>query len=395
MERKIFDEEHEMFRDSVRSFLQNEVQPNADKWHEQGVVDREAFSKAGEQGLLLMWADEKYGGAGVSDFRYEQILMEENAKWGDMGFFMWLHSRLVGPYIGHLGTEEQKARWLPKCVTGESILAIAMTEPGAGSDLAGIRTRAEDKGDHWLLNGSKTYISNGILADLVIVAAKTDPSSKRGMSLFVVERGMEGFERGRNLKKMGLKSQDTAELFFNNVKVPKENLLGEPGRGFYHLMHLLVEERLLGAVGFLASANAAFDVTMDYITERTAFGRKIADFQNSRFKMASMRTELDVAQEFVDRCVMEHNAGNLSADDAAKAKLFTSEVEGRVVDECVQLHGGAGYMDEYPICRLYLNARVSRIYAGSSEIMREIIARSLGLDPRKQQDKPVDKDRAA
>jgi acyl-CoA dehydrogenase len=391
MSRKIFDEEHEMFRDSVRSFLQKEIKPHSEKWQEEGIVDREAFRKAGEMGLLLMWADEKYGGPGISDFRYEQIVMEENARHGDQGFFMFLHSRLVGPYIGQLGTDEQKERWLPKCISGEDILAVAITEPGAGSDVSGLRTKAEDKGDHYLLNGSKTYISNGILADLVIVVARTDPNSARALSLFVVERGMKGFERGRNLDKMGLKSQDTAELFFNNVKVPKENLLGELHRGFYHLMHFLEEERLLCAIGSLANANAAFDVTMDYITERKAFGQTIADFQNTRFKMASMRTEIDVAQAFIDQCVEEHNRGELTADTASKAKLFATELEGRVTDDCVQLHGGAGYMNEYPICRMYLDARVSRIYAGSSEVMREIIARSLGLDPRKKQTATVEK----
>ena len=394
MKRRIFDEEHETFRDSVRSFLQNEIQPHSDRWQEQGIVDREAYLKAGEQGLLLMWADEAYGGAAVKDFRYEQVLIEENARYGDAGFFATLHSRLVGPYIGELGTKEQKARWLPKCVSGEHILAVAITEPGAGSDVAGIRTKADDKGDYYLLNGSKTYISNGILADVVVVVAKTD-QSKHGLSLFVVERGMDGFERGENLKKMGLKSQDTAEFFFNNVKVPKQNLLGEWNKGFYQLMHFLAEERLLGAVGYLATANAAFDITLEYITERKAFGQAIGDFQNSRFKMADMRTEIDVAQAFVDQCVVEHNEGNLSADDAAKAKLYTSELEGRVVDACVQLHGGAGYMDEYPISRMYVNARISRIYAGSSEIMREIIARSVGLDPRKKMPKSVGKEQAA
>jgi len=231
MDRNIFEEEHEMFRDAARSFLINEIQPHVDRWAEEEIVDREAFLKAGEQGLLCMWADEKYGGAGVSDFRYEQILLEENARYGDVGFFIFLHSRLVAPYIGALGTDEQKERWLPKCVSGESILAIAMTEPGAGSDLSAIRTKAEDKGDYYLLNGSKTFISNGILGDLVIVAAKTDPNSSHGISLFVVERGMEGFERGKNFKKMGMHSQDTSEMFFNNVKVPKENLLGERGAG--------------------------------------------------------------------------------------------------------------------------------------------------------------------
>ena len=385
MDRNIFEEEHEMFRDSVRSFMKNEIGPNSDKWHEQGIVDREAFLKAGEMGLLLMWADEKYGAAGVRDFRYEQILVEENAHYGDAGFFMTLHSRLVGPYIGELGTDEQKDRWLPKCISGEHVLAVAITEPGAGSDVAGIRTKAEDKGDHFLLNGSKTFISNGILADLVVVVARTDPGSRHGMSLFVVERGMEGFERGDNLKKMGLKSQDTAEMFFNNVKVPKENLLGELHRGFYQLMHFLAEERMLGACGYIANAEAAFNMTMDYVNERKAFGKTLADFQNTRFVLADMRTEIDVGYAFIDRCVEEHNKGTLSADDAAKAKLWTSELEGRVTDQCVQLHGGNGYMDEYPISRLFSNARVSRIYAGSSEIMREIIARSIGLDPRKKQ----------
>ncbi|MEM6810420.1 MAG: acyl-CoA dehydrogenase family protein [Pseudomonadota bacterium] len=389
MERNCFTEDHEMFRDAVRQFMINEIEPHGERWREQGIVDREAFEKAGEQGLLLMWADQKYGGAGVEDFRYEQILIEELAKHGDPGFFMTLHSRLVAPYLGALGTEEQKARWLPKCISGESILAIAMTEPGAGSDVAGMKTRAVDKGDHWVLNGSKTYISNGINADLVLVAARTVPDSTHGLGLFVVERGMEGFERGRNLKKMGLAAQDTAELFFNDVKIPKENVLGDATRGFYYLMQFLAEERLLGAVGYVAACQVAFDLTMEFITDRKAFGQTIADFQNTRFKMADMRTEIDLAQVYLDRCVEEHNKGKLSAEMAARIKLYGSELEGRVMDTCVQLHGGAGYMDEYRISRMYTDARVSRIYAGSSEIMREIIARSIGLDPRKKQPKAV------
>lgn len=392
MDRTIFNEDHEMFRDAARAFLVNEIGPYRDKWEEQEIVDREAFLKAGEQGMLCMWADEKYGGAGISDFRFEQILLEENAKHGDVGFFIFLHNRLVGPYIGELGTEEQKQRWLPGCVSGEKILAIAMTEPGTGSDLSAIRTRAEDKGDHFLLNGSKTFISNGILADLVIVAAKTDANSSHGITLFVVERGMEGFERGKNLKKMGMHSQDTAELFFNNVKVPKENVLGELNRGFYHLMHFLAEERLLSAVGSLANAEAAFEVTLEYATDRKVFGQAVADYQVNRFKFADMRMEMDVCQAFIDNCVMAHNDGKLTAEDAAKAKLFATELEDRVTDHCVQLHGGNGYMDEYPVSRMYTAARVSRIYAGSSEIMREIIARSIGLDPR--QKKPSRKDAA-
>ncbi len=384
MERTIFNEEHEMFRDSVRNFVKNEIAPHAERWNEQGIVDREAFLKAGEMGILCLWVPEEYGGIGVPDFRYEQIVNEEVTRYGDPGVFFTLHSRLVAPYIGTFGTEEQKKRWLPKCVTGEQILAIAMTEPGAGSDLAGTRTKAEDKGDHFLLNGSKTFISNGILADLVIVAARTDPANPHGMSLFVVERGMEGFERGSNMMKMGMKSQDTAELFFNNVSVPKDNLLGELNRGFYHLMHGLAEERLILSSGSIANAEAAFDATLEYVGERKMFGQTLGDFQNTRFRLAEMRTELDVGHSFVDRCVTAHNEGKLTAHDAAKCKLWVSEMENRVTDACVQLHGGNGFMMEYEVCRRHAAARVSRIYAGTSEIMKEIIARSLGLDPRKK-----------
>ena len=384
MDRSIFDEDHEMFRDSVRSFMQKEIGPHAERWNKQGIVDREAFLKAGEMGLLCMWVPEEYGGIGMSDFRYEQIVMEETTRFGDPGVFFTLHSRLVAPYIGTFGTDEQKARWLPTCVSGEKILAVAMTEPGAGSDLSGIRCKAEDNGDHFLLNGSKTFISNGILADIVVVAARTDATSKHGISLLVVERDMEGFERGSNMSKMGMKTQDTAELFFNNVRVPKENLLGEVNRGFYHMMHGLAEERLIVACGFMANAHAAFDATVEYVQERKLFGQFLADFQNTRFKLAEMRTELDVGYAFVDRCVEEHNKGKLTTEDAAKAKLWTSEMENRITDECVQLHGGNGFMTEYEVCRRHASARVSRIYAGSSEIMKEIIARSLGLDPRKK-----------
>ena len=385
MARRIFDMEHEMFRDSVRAFLANEIKPHRDRWHDQGIVDRWAFEKAGEHGLLMMWADEQHGGQGLEDFRYEQVFIEEAARHGDPGFYATLHSRLVGPYIGKLGTDAQKARFLPDMAAGRSILGVAMTEPSAGSDVAGIRSRAEDRGDHWLLNGSKTYISNGINGDVFVVAARTVPDKPHGLGLFLVERGMEGFERGRNLKKMGLKSQDTAELFFNDVRIPKENVLGDPTRGFYYLMQFLAEERLIGACQYVAAAEHALEITLEYVQERKAFGQRIADFQNTRFKLADLRTQIDVAQAFVDQCVIEHNEGKLTAETAARAKLFTSELEGRVVDECVQLHGGAGYMDEYEISRLFVNARISRIYAGSSEIMREIIARSMGLDPRKRE----------
>lgn len=378
-----FEEEHEMFRESVHRFFVNEVAPHREAWHAQCQVDREIYLKAGAQGLLCMYVDPAYGGAGVEDFRYEQILIEENQRHGDPGFFIHLHSRLVAPYITTLGTEEQKQRFMPGCVRGETILGIAMTEAGAGSDLAGMKCRAEDRGDHFLLNGQKTYISNGIIGDLFVVAARTDPQSPRAIGLFLVERGMPGFERGRRLKKMGLESQDTAELYFENVRVPKANVLGDPTQGFYYLMRFLAEERLLGACSYVANAQAAFDITLDFIRERRMFGQTVADFQVNRFKMADMRTEIDISQVFVDSCVRQHNQGKLTADMAARAKLFTSEMEGRVMDECVQLHGGAGYMDEYPISRMYRNARISRIYAGTSEIMREIIARSIGLDPRK------------
>ncbi|QQX87865.1 acyl-CoA dehydrogenase family protein [Cupriavidus necator] len=382
MQRLIFEAEHDAFRESARRFYQREVGPHGERWREQGCVDREVFRKAGEQGYLLMWADEKYGGAGVEDFRYEQILIEENARHGDSGFFGTLHSRLVAPYIGRIGNEEQRQRLLPAAARGESIFAIAMTEPQAGSDLAGMRTRAEDHGDHWVLNGAKTYISNGQLADYVVVVARTDPERSHGLGLFIVERGMPGFERGRKLRKMGLHSQDTSELFFDNVKVPKANVLGEPGQGFRYLTRHLAEERLIGACGYMASAQVAFDLTLDYVKERKAFGRAIGTFQNSRFKLAELRAQLDALQTFVDQCVLQHNAGTLTVETAASAKLLTSELQGRMVDEGVQLHGGAGYMEEYRICRMYTDARISRIYAGSSEIMKEIIGRSLGLDDR-------------
>lgn len=383
MKRIIFEPEHEQFRDSVIKFMQAEVAPYAEKWREEGMVPRELYLKAGAQGLLCTWADEKFGGAGIDDFRFEQIIIEENMRHGDIGFYINLHNDLVAPYIAKLGSEEQQARWMPGIVSGEKILAVAMTEPSTGSDLAGMKTHAEDKGDHWLLNGAKTYISNGILSDLIVVAARTDPESRHGLSLFVVERGMEGFERGRKLAKMGLKAQDTAELFFNDVKVPKENMLGEPGQGFRYLARFLAQERLVAAIGFMATAQTAFDITLEYVKDRKAFGKPIGAFQNTRFKMASMRVELDSAQTYIDQLVLLLNAGELSAEDASGAKLLASELEGRVMDECVQLHGGAGYMEEYRISRMYTDARISRIFAGTSEIMREIIGRGLGLDDRK------------
>ncbi len=383
--RRIFATEHDIFRDTARRFVQAEVAPHVDRWREQGHVDRDIFRKAGAEGLLLMWAEEEYGGLGLSDLRFDQILQEEVIRFGDPGFYQNLHSQVVAPYIGAFATPEQKRRFLPGAVSGESILALAMTEPGTGSDLAAIRTKAEDRGDHWLLNGSKTYISNGMLADLVVVAARTGGDSPRSMGLFVVERGMEGFTRGRKLKKLGLPMQDTAELFFTDVRVPKENLLGRPDEGFLYMAKNLANERLQVAIGSLAHAQTAFDLTLDFIRERRVFGKPVGSFQNSRFAMAEMRVRLDAAQAFLDQCVLLANEGSLEAPLAAEVKLLTSEVENDVIDACLQLHGGAGYMEEYRIARMYADARVSRIFAGTSEIMKEIVGRALGLDERKMQ----------
>jgi alkylation response protein AidB-like acyl-CoA dehydrogenase len=379
MQRNIFDTEHNMFRDSFAAFLKKEVVPHQDAWEAAGMVSREVWKKAGDMGFLLPWADEEYGGAGLKDFRYEQIMCEELAMVNEAGFWLPLHSALCGPYIAEYGSAEQKARFMPGIISGELILAVAMTEPSAGSDLAGMRTTAVEQGDHYVLNGSKVFISNGILSDVVIVAAKTDPNNKHAMGLFLLERGMPGFERGKKLEKLGMKSQDTAELFFNNVKVPKANLLGDAKGGFIYLMNMLAQERLTNACGAVAGAEAALQVTIDYVRERKAFDRPISHFQNTRFKLAEMRTQIDVAQVFVDRCVMDHNDKKLTAEVAAEAKLFTTELLCKVVDEGVQLHGGWGYMWEYPICKMYANARIQRIFAGTSEIMKEIISRGMKL----------------
>lgn len=380
MLRDCFTEEQELFRQSYRRFLLQEVAPHRDAWRNAGIVPRQMFRKMGEQGYLLIWAPEALGGLGIEDFRYQQIMIEEDHRHGEVGFYHTLHSRLVAPYLKHFGSAEQQRRFLPPCVRGECILAIAMTEPDAGSDLAGMKTRAVDRGDHWLLNGSKTFISNGINSDLIIVAAKTNADRSREIGLFLVEADFAGFARGRNLRKLGLNAQDTAELFFTDVEVPKANVLGDPAKGMGYLMQGLIEERLLSACGCLASASQAFDVTRNYVSQRRTFGKLLSEQQNTRFKLAALRAELDVAQAFVDRCVAAHNAGRLSAAEAAEAKLYTSELQGRVVDEGVQLHGGAGYMREQEICTLYANARVTRILAGSSEIMKEIIARSIFAD---------------
>jgi alkylation response protein AidB-like acyl-CoA dehydrogenase len=382
MQRLIFDSEHDQFRESARRFFIKEIEPYSAQWRQQGYVDREAYVKVGAQGYLLPWAEEQYGGLGITDFRYEQIIIEENFRYGDAGFYLHLHSGLVGPYIGKLGSDQQKARWLPGCINGTSILAIAMTEPDAGSDLAGMKTRAEDRGDHWLLNGSKTYISNGQIANLIIVAARSVPDKKRALGLFVIEDSMEGFRRGARLSKMGLAAQDTSELFFDNVKVPKENVLGDATLGFKYLVRFLASERLIAAVGSMAAAQTAFDLTLEYVKTRRAFGKPIGALQNTRFILAALRARLDAIQTFVDQCVLLLNGGVLTAELASEAKLLASELEGEVVDQCVQLHGGAGYMSDYRISRMYVDARATRIFAGTSEIMKEIVGRSLGLDER-------------
>jgi acyl-CoA dehydrogenase len=375
MKRRHFETEHEMFRKSFREFVKNEIAPHYDAWERAGLTPKEIWKQAGSNGFLCTWADEAYGGAACRDFRYDQIVSEELAHTPGVAF--GLHSSVVAPYLDRLGTEEQKRRLLSRAVAGEAILAVAMTEPAAGSDLAGIQTCAELRGDHWLLNGSKTFVSNGINADIVIVAAKTDPSNPRVIGLFIAETGMPGFERGRKLEKLGYHAQDTAELFFHDVKIPCANVLGDPRKGFHAMMQLLADERLAAACGSLAVAHAAFDLTVPYVKERKAFGQPIADFQNTRFKLAEMKTELDVGQAFVDQCVMDHNAGDLTSETAAEAKLWTAELAGRVTDQCLQLFGGYGYMWEYPIAGLYAAARVHRIWAGTSEIMKEIVGRAL------------------
>ena len=380
MKRDIFDEEHLMFRDAVRRFVVQEIEPFHEQWEEDGVVSREIWQQAGQLGLLCMDVPEAYGGGGTEDFRYNAIVTEEIIRVGASGVGFGLHNDVCLPYFLSYATEEQKQRWLPKMCTGESITAIAMSEPGAGSDLAGVQTSAVRRDDHYILNGQKTFITNGVLSDIVIVVARTDTqSSHRGLSLLVVERGMEGFERGRNLEKIGLKAQDTAELFFNDVQVPAQNLLGEEGLGFYYLMNQLPQERLSVAVIAVAACEAALEMTIRYCQERTAFGRPIGKFQNSRFKLAEMKTETQIARVFVDRCIMELNAGQLTAEEAAMAKWWTTELQQRVVDQCLQLHGGYGYMLEYPIAKFYLDSRVQTIYAGTTEIMKEIIGRSLGF----------------
>jgi alkylation response protein AidB-like acyl-CoA dehydrogenase len=385
MRRALFEDVHEDFRESFRTFLEREVigeEGRYGEWERDGIVPRAVFATAGQGGFLGMAVPERYGGAGAEDFRFNLVIGEETqrAGVGSFGLGITLHNDICLPYFLRYCTEEQRERWLPGIASGELITALAMTEPGIGSDLAGMTTRARREGDHYLVDGTKTFITNGINADLVIVAVKTDPSERhRGISLIVLERGMEGFSRGRNLEKVGQHAQDTAELSFDEVNVPVENLLGEEGEGFRHLVANLPQERLSIAGSAIAAAEAAIEWTLDYVRERQAFGQPIGSFQNSRFKLAEMYTETEIGRTFIDRCVRELDAGELTAEDAAMAKWWSTELQGRVVDQCLQLHGGYGFMLEYPIARAFADARVTRIYGGANEIMKEIIGRSMGL----------------
>jgi alkylation response protein AidB-like acyl-CoA dehydrogenase len=380
VQKDLYEADHEAFRATVRGFMDRYVIPQHAEWEKAGIVDRGIWLEAGKHGLLGFELPEEYGGGGVADFRYNAVLVEEITRAGATGIGFGLHNDVVAPYLTKLATEEQKARWFPGFCSGELITAIAMSEPAAGSDLQGIQTTAVRDGDAWVLNGSKTFITNGINSDLVIVVAKTDPAKgAHGISLLMVERGMAGFERGRNLDKIGLKAQDTAELFFTDVRVPVTNLIGEENRGFVHLMDNLPQERLSIAVGAVAAAEHIVAMTVDYCKTRTAFGRPIGSFQNTRFTLAEFATEVEIARTYLDRSILELNAGRLSATDAAMAKWWTTEMQKRVVDGCLQLFGGYGYMNEFPIAKAYLDSRVQTIYGGTTEIMKEIIGRSLGL----------------
>jgi alkylation response protein AidB-like acyl-CoA dehydrogenase len=381
MQRKHFDADHEAFAEAFRAFADKTIVPNYLDWERAGITPREVYIEAGKSGFLGMQVPEQYGGGGVEDFRFNQALDEQVALAGitGSGLGVTLHNDTCLPYFLTYCNDEQKQRWLPGIVSGELITAVAMTEPGAGSDLSGIRTSARRDGEHYVVNGSKTFITNGINADLVITAVRTGEDRHKGMSLLILERGMAGFERGRNLDKLGLHSQDTAELSFTDVRVPVANLLGTEGEGFAQLVKKLPQERMSIAVSAVAEARAAFDNTLRYVQERKAFSTTIGSFQNTKFVLAEIVTEIDIAQTFVDRCVDLLNAGELDVADAAKAKWWCTELQGRVIDRCLQLHGGYGYMTEYPVSRAYADARVTRIYGGTTEIMKGVVSKSLGL----------------
>lgn len=377
---RIYNEEHELFRKSVAEFAAKEIVPFDPEWEKQQMVSRDIWRKVGDNGFLCMQIGEEYGGLGLTDFKYSAIFAEEIAKTGAAGpsIGFSLHNDIVAPYIDHYGTEELKKKWLPSCISGESILAVAMTEPGAGSDLQGMKTTAEDKGDHYLVNGSKTFITNGYLSDLAVVAVKTDSSKgAKGTSLLLLESSMEGYTKGRPFHKVGLHSQDTCELFFDNVKVPKGNLLGKEGEGFKYLMTELAQERIIVAIGALAAAEGAFLDTVEYVKTRTAFGKTIADFQNTRYRLAEMFGEIQDAKIFMERCIELHCDKKLDAAMASLAKQRMTDMQCKVIDECVQLHGGYGYIWEYRVARAWADARVQRIYAGTNEIMKEVISRKV------------------
>ncbi|MFB9381578.1 acyl-CoA dehydrogenase family protein [Pseudonocardia petroleophila] len=379
--RTVYDADHEQLRATVRSFIATEVAPHHDDWERAGVVDRDLYRRAGDHGLLLPATPEEHGGAGVGDWRFCAVLDEEFARSGyaAAGLGIALHNDVVGPYLLDLTTDEQKRRWLPGATSGELVGAIAMTEPGTGSDLSGIATRAVRDGDDFVVDGAKTFISSGQLADLVVLATRTSPERHRGLTLFVVEADTPGFTRGRNLDKLGLHAQDTSELSFTGMRVPAANRLGEEGEGFLQLVRNLPQERLSLAVTAVSAAEGVLARTLEYVAERTAFGRPVGSFQNSRFLLAELRTELDIARVFVDRCVELHARGELTAVQAAEAKWWTTELQVRVADRCLQLHGGYGYMREHPVGRAFVDARVQTIYGGTTEIMKEIIGRDLGL----------------
>ncbi len=380
MHASLMNDDLKAFRDSVQRFIECEITPFHEDWEQQGIHPQELYLKAGEQGLLCTGVAEKYGGPGL-DFRFATVIIEELAAALASGVAFFLHSDIVVPYVEHYGSEEQKQNWLPKLVSGELVSAIAMTEPGTGSDLQGMKTRAEKKGGHWVLNGAKTFISNGHNANFIVVCAATKAKDSKQrfnpLSLFVVEEGMPGFERGRNLSKMGLKAQDTAELSFQNCQIPESHLLGEEGQGFVYMAKELAQERLTVAIWCVANARRCLELTLKYVKERKAFGQRIADFQNTRFKLAEMATEIELCQALLDNCVREHIDGQDATVSASMAKYWSSEMLGRVADECVQLFGGYGYMNEYPVCRIFVDARVQRIFAGTTEIMKEIISRDL------------------
>ena len=380
MKRLIYEIEHEQFRETARQYIEREVAPNAEKWQRDRIVERSAYTAAGKYGLIGFNMPEEYGGGGSDDFRFNAVLNEELAKWGSVAPALNLQNDVVGPYLKSLATDEQKQRWLPGIVSGETIVAIAMTEPGAGSDLAGIRTSAVRAGEDWVINGAKTFISSGINCDLVVVVCRTDPEAgHKGFTLLVVERNMAGFSRGRKLDKMGLHTQDTAELGFENVRVPSANVLGEVGRGFYHLMHTLPSERLSMAISAIAGARETWRQTLQYAKDRMAFGQPIGSFQHNRFVLATMDTELEIGEQYVDRCLRAVVDGELTAVEAAKAKWWCTETAKKVIDGCVQLHGGYGYINEYRVARDYVDARIQTIFGGSTEIIKELIGRDLGL----------------